>query len=128
MGRQFAPNRKTHALVPRRIRSFCLVQIACEYIEARGLPLISFISCFISWRAQTRSARLTGLNKKEASLSESQMLWKITWIFTSKMPFWGFIIAYESKFSKRLSFLSGIASPCLTNNIVHRDSRENITA
>ena len=33
MGRQFTESRKTHALVPRRIRSFCFLQIACVHIE-----------------------------------------------------------------------------------------------
>ncbi len=41
MGRQFTRSRKTHALVPRRIRSFCFVQIACEHIE---MWLLMFIS------------------------------------------------------------------------------------
>ena len=41
MGRQFAQSRKTHALVPRRIRSFCFVQIACSHIKT-GLIFINY--------------------------------------------------------------------------------------
>ncbi len=61
MGRQFVQSRKTHALVPRRMSSFCFVQIACEYIETGLLMLVlSAMLFFLQQAVIQASNRIPG--------------------------------------------------------------------